>query len=565
MPTRRVLPLKKLLFLLAALGMLPIALVGAWSVYLALQEQKKDAQRSMLTLSRALASAVSAELDAHISALRTLSYNPALARHEYEVVYNLARDMVQSRSDWAAVVLTDGRGKLIFKTALPYGAPNGRVVEPDSLMRAIREREPVVGRLRAGEAMPAAFPVRVPVLNNGQVTHVITAAIQPDRILALLRAQSVPDNWVVAVQDASQTRVARSRGHLQTMGQGISPSLARLLAAEKHEGMGMAHTVDGEELFAAWTRLTRHQWTVVVGAPVSEVHGGLVRGVWLHVAGLALSLALCAGLAVLISRRIGGAVAELQAQARRLGEGQPVRSLQAGLMEIDQVSQALAVASRQQIEAARDKEALMATLNAALMEPEAARRAKDNLLAVLGHELRNPLAPIRSGAELLANLYRDEPRVKDIAVIIGRQATHMSRLVDDLLDVSRLVRGMVSLERRRLDLRQVVLLAADQVRPLVDDRLQQLEIELPPRPLMAEVDETRMAQAIANVLSNAARYTQEHGQISLTLEALDGQARITVKDNGQGMPAELIPHIFELFTQGAIPCARWAALASAWR
>jgi PAS domain S-box-containing protein len=180
-----------------------------------------------------------------------------------------------------------------------------------------------------------------------------------------------------------------------------------------------------------------------------------------------------------------------------------------------------------------------------------ADRRKDEFLAMLAHELRNPLAPISSAADMLRIAYSGEPRVKQISEIVARQVAHMRHLVDDLLDVSRVTRGLVTISRKPIDLRRVVGEAVEQSRPLVEARRHQLEVALPDAPLTVDGDHTRLVQVVANLLNNAAKYTHEGGRIEVALAARDGQARLTVRDNGTGIGPDLLPEIFDLFTQGS--------------
>jgi PAS domain S-box-containing protein len=180
-----------------------------------------------------------------------------------------------------------------------------------------------------------------------------------------------------------------------------------------------------------------------------------------------------------------------------------------------------------------------------------ADQRKDEFLAMLAHELRNPLAPISSAADMLRLAYAGEPRVKQISDIIARQVAHMRHLVNDLLDVSRVTRGLVTVARQPLDLRRVVAEAAEQARPLVDARRHGLDLRLGEAPVMVDGDHTRLVQVVANLLTNAAKYTPEGGRIEVELEAADGQAFLAVHDNGNGIGPELLPVVFDLFTQGS--------------
>jgi PAS domain S-box-containing protein len=184
-------------------------------------------------------------------------------------------------------------------------------------------------------------------------------------------------------------------------------------------------------------------------------------------------------------------------------------------------------------------------------ELRAAARRKDEFLAMLAHELRNPLAPISSAAQLLAHVATDEKRVRLASEIIGRQVHHLTGLVDDLLDVSRVTRGLVELQRERVDLKAVVASAVEQARPLVEARKHRLDQTVDAAPAWVDGDRIRLVQVVANLLNNAAKYTPQGGAIalSLTVEADGASATIAVHDNGIGIGPELLPQVFELFTQ----------------
>ncbi|SHG54612.1 ATP-binding protein [Massilia sp. CF038] len=176
---------------------------------------------------------------------------------------------------------------------------------------------------------------------------------------------------------------------------------------------------------------------------------------------------------------------------------------------------------------------------------------KDEFLAMLAHELRNPLAPIASAAYLLKLGKSDPARIEQVSDIITRQVHHMTALVDDLLDVSRVTRGQIELEQHPVDLNAMVISAIEQARPLIDLRQHHLHLDAGPAGLTVCGDRTRLVQVVANLLNNAAKYTSQGGQIGLVLASEGAHARITVTDNGSGIEPGLLPHIFDLFTQGA--------------
>jgi PAS domain S-box-containing protein len=186
------------------------------------------------------------------------------------------------------------------------------------------------------------------------------------------------------------------------------------------------------------------------------------------------------------------------------------------------------------------------------MEEEArqASTRKDEFLAMLAHELRNPLAPIRAAADLLAVGPLDATRLKATAEIISRQVAHMTGLVNDLLDVSRVTQGLVSLERSVLDLRTVTMAAVEQARPLLDQKGHRLTFDLAADLPTVIGDEKRLVQVVTNLLTNAGKYTPEGGRIHLRLHSREQELALLVKDNGIGMDPGLVEHAFELFTQG---------------
>lgn len=179
-----------------------------------------------------------------------------------------------------------------------------------------------------------------------------------------------------------------------------------------------------------------------------------------------------------------------------------------------------------------------------------ADRRKDEFLAMLAHELRNPLAPILTGAEMLQRLSARDARIEHTGRIIVQQATHMTRIIDDLLDVSRVTRGLVTLKKQVLDFRHTVAVAVEQIRPLLESHRHQLSVQLPEQPLPLLGDQARLIQVVSNLLNNAAKYTPDGGHVALRAQEQAGEIVLTVSDNGSGISAELLPVIFELFTQG---------------
>jgi two-component system, chemotaxis family, CheB/CheR fusion protein len=177
-----------------------------------------------------------------------------------------------------------------------------------------------------------------------------------------------------------------------------------------------------------------------------------------------------------------------------------------------------------------------------------ADKRKDEFLATLGHELRNPLAPIRMGVELMKR--SDDPDIlREARDIIARQSEQLNHLLDDLLDVSRISRGIVVLQKEKVDLAEVVGLAVESARPLLEDRNHTLSVTLPETPFLLNADKTRLTQIILNLLTNAAKYTNPGGEIALRTKAEQNEVLLSVQDNGIGIPREMLNKVFDMFTR----------------
>ena len=200
---------------------------------------------------------------------------------------------------------------------------------------------------------------------------------------------------------------------------------------------------------------------------------------------------------------------------------------------------------------------LYSTLQAEIVERRAAEvklqqsnQRKDEFLAMLSHELRNPLAPIRNAVEVTRRLAPNDDKLRWANDVMDRQVRHLTRLVEELLDVARINQGKITLHLATVDLRTVIEHGVETVKPFIEHRHHHLTLDLPAHPIWLRGDFSRLSQVVANLLNNAAKYTETGGKITLGLSMDRGQALIAVRDNGMGIEAELLPHVFDLFEQG---------------
>ena len=225
-------------------------------------------------------------------------------------------------------------------------------------------------------------------------------------------------------------------------------------------------------------------------------------------------------------------------ELRRLNE-----SLSQANAELDKANQEL------QREKARELAELNRNLEAANKELLEADRRKDDFLAILAHELRNPLAPIRSAIRVLQHQAPDDPALVKMREVIDRQVQHMTRLIDDLLEVSRITQGKISLKLEPLDIAMITRQAVETAMPEISARSHGIVVSAPGKPLYVDGDAVRLTQVIANLVSNAAKFTPDGGRIEVQVSVADELATIAVRDSGIGIAQEYLSHVFELFGQ----------------
>ncbi|HEY4308908.1 MAG TPA: response regulator [Pirellulales bacterium] len=207
---------------------------------------------------------------------------------------------------------------------------------------------------------------------------------------------------------------------------------------------------------------------------------------------------------------------------------------------------------RQRQEVARQRDELHAATDEnvrLLNESREADRRKDEFLATLAHELRNPLAPIRSAIEIMRAQGLEDPNLEWAREVIDRQVSNMARLVDELLDVSRITTGKLVLRREPTELATVISRTVEATQPLIEEKLHRLEIDLPDPPIMLDADEIRLTQVFSNLLTNAAKYTDPGGDLRIRASIIGNEVMVDVEDSGVGIQKEMLTNVFRLFTQ----------------
>jgi signal transduction histidine kinase/ActR/RegA family two-component response regulator len=549
MPVSRLAPLHRRLLLLVAAALLPVALLSVVGLVLLARQARSDVERGTVETMRAMVSAVDNDLQRSVSAVETLAASRFLDKGDLAGFYDMAERVLANHSNWDTVSVADPSGAQLINLRVPLGTPLPEVYDKESFETVLRTQRPVIGLMRAGAGDRSMFTVRVPVTQAGGLRYVVSAVVKPESFLPVLERQQIPPDGLVTIFDAHRNVVARSRAQAQFVGKPVSASFQDLLRRGGREGFGTTHTLEGEPTFAAYSLSEMSGWGVAVGIPFAAIDQPVRRSYLVFGLGIALSLALGGAAAMLMARRITGPIGALRAAAQAVGRGEPPpAAIEAGIPEVHEVAQALEAASAARRRAEDAREALLASEQEARAAAEDANRMKDEFLAMLGHELRNPLAAISSAVQVLKRDGVREDLARNARGIVERQVEHLARLMDDLLDVSRVMAGKIVLDRRPMDLAEAARQAVGTLRAA--GRLERHAVSVRADAVWIDADRNRIEQIVTNLVMNAVKYSPASSPIELAVAREAGQAVLRVRDQGIGMEPELLPRVFELFVQG---------------
>ncbi|UGQ49211.1 hybrid sensor histidine kinase/response regulator [Massilia endophytica] len=533
------------LILLVTLAITPMA---AMTVLTGLREREHAIEVARENLQRVanLAAANEAQsLEGARQILRDLSSIPDVLGQPEDCSL-LMSDILSKNTDFVNFGVIQMNGDVTCSAVASVGLVN--LADRSHFKRAIAERRFIAGNYVFGRVIGKhTINLTYPVIQGSEVKAVLFAAMDLVELDKFVLDVQLSPGSLLWTADVEGTIISHRPDPTNYFGKKLPEPLRSLLPQHPKVPVVLKDS-DGVDRLYAFARVGSREvsdYTVMIGIPYEEIVAAATRDQMIAVVGLVatITLALLAawfGGDVLIVRR----VQTLASTANRIASGS--LDTRTGMRYENEEISDLARSLDEMAQALQKKEL---ERDAAAASLQAADKRKDEFLAMLAHELRNPLAPISSGAQVLKMAHADNPSVARTAEIISRQVEHMTRLIDDLLDVSRVTRGLVKLNRTPLDLRSVVEDAVEQAYPLFKSKRQQLALNLPAEPMGVRADHKRMVQVVANLLNNAAKYTPENGHISVTLTREDGVVRLEVADDGIGMTNELVARVFELFTQ----------------
>lgn len=548
--TSRALSLKWHLLLLVAGSLLPIVVFAVVIVHQLSSQAEAASERRTLLAARNLSQTVEREISGTVRTLQAIAASEQLDQPNLKGFYDQAKRAAQTQPTWLNVVLLDPNGQQLVNIRQPFGAPLASANEPESVRRVVQTHQPTVGDLAMGRMdRNLAFPVRVPVIRDGKLRYILTAAITPKALASVVASETSMDGeWTRTVVDSRGIVVARTRNPERFVGKSGTPSFLKRIR-ESTEDVYRDSTLEGVKVYLAFSRIRGSRWTVAVTVPVEVIQAPAQRAMVL-VIGSGVVLLLASGIgALILSRQIAHSITSIAQAAEALAQGERPQIRSSSIREVVVLGESLQLSANLLSQREQERNDNLARAELARQEAEAANHIKDEFLAVLSHELRSPLNPILGWAKLLRTGKLDAAKTAHALETIERNAKLQTQLIEDLLDIARILRGKLNLTITPVNLALTIEAALETVRLSAEAKSIQIQMQLDPTVEFIAGDAARLQQVIWNLLSNAVKFTPNGGQIIIRLEEVGEQAQIQVSDTGQGISLEFLPHVFDHFRQ----------------
>ncbi len=541
------------LLLLTGVVLLPGLIAATVAVEKVRDGERRAAIAGLSETVRATALLVDGEIQRALGTLSALSQSPNLKAGNLQAFYDEAAASDQRPNVWTVVV--DRHGTQLVNTIVPFGTPPPPPEGREQLERFFSAGKPAVTGLRNGPVtnkLVTTVLVPAPPSSLGPVALAKTFSVEHWR-QAGLQPKGRPE-LIVAVIDPAGRFISRTHHADQYLGRQARPELVAAAAASR-EGVIRHHTLEGTEVYDAFTHSALTGWTIAVAAPIASIEASATQGIAWLAFGIAAALAVAMIGASLLNRVLIRAMDTASEGARALGLGLRVDPPVTPLDEVNGLNRALLRASNLLVaeQAAREKveverERLLANETAARRLAETENAAKDKFLALLGHELRNPLAAISGAAELLDRRAALAPTYQRLLDIIQRQNKHLRHIVNDLLEVSRMLSGKIALEVQPLDLAACVSTCVEALR--TSEQAAGYELLLDADSVWIDGDVVRLEQIVNNLVNNAIKFSPLGSRITIVLRAGPQHAVLQVQDPGAGIEADFLPRLFDPFVQG---------------
>jgi signal transduction histidine kinase/AmiR/NasT family two-component response regulator len=539
--------LRSYLAILVLVGVVPLSILTILVGVSLVRQQRAAVDRGMSDTVTALAALIQNELETSIRSLETLATSQRLDTDDLSAFYEQAR-RVREHHRWSTIGLIDNDGNHRLNLARPLGESLPDLRDREYFKQVVATGQPYVSDLLRGRATGTTdIGVAVPVSRGGRLKYVLFAGVDPARFSQMFQEQALPTGAIATIVGRDGIVVTRIPDHGGKVGRTL-PGEYTARIGEKSEGQAQRISFEGVKLQTAYRRMSLTGWLVDLGMPEDVLNAPVRRIAWLAAILGGILVFAAFGLAVIFARRMASDIDALTSLASRIGHGsEPLQRSGLHVAEFHDMH-------RSMVKADETLTTLLASEHSARAEAEALNRAKDHFLAMLSHELRNPLGAIVSATSLLKRGDADAPMIERARAIVERQAQHLSRLVDDLLDVSRMTSGKVMLTHEPLDFADLTNSVSALWRSA--GRLEHHTVTVDMSPVWVEGDRTRLEQVVGNILTNALKYTPPGGAVTLALGQEGTEAVLRVRDTGMGIAPDMLPRIFDLFVQSDMGLAR---------
>jgi signal transduction histidine kinase len=544
-----------LLLMLAAI-LIPVAFLSFSGLYMLLQSERESRIQRVAEIAHSTSLLIDSEIMAAEASLRNVANSPTMRAEDFAELHRLLSATRTSPLSWT--LIADYAGSGMMNTLVPYGTPLATNSGQWAAKAYDVQATSVGGYFRGATSKRGVVSVNVPVPAALGKKYVVTQIFDPLYFDKIFHKNTLRAGWIIGVFDTNGVSIARNVNAARLVGSKVNPAL---YAASRREAGGMLqHTTrDGIDVYDVFVRSELTGWTVAIGLPVAEVEQAARVTTFYAALSLLSVLGGAVGMAIFFGRRIDKSLRDATSAAQALAHDKRVTVAPSRLKEVNALlavlhGTGLALtrenAARLALEAEREK--LLANERAARQQAEAQSEAKDHFVSMLSHELRNPLAAI-SGAASVVRLPNLAPARKEKAwEIVDRQLRHLTHILDDLLDVRRVMSGKVTLQKVPVNIGEILALCC-QSRMM--SAAGQHTWSILTEDAWALGDRTRLEQVFDNLLTNAIKYTPPGGTITVrNFVEKDRVAKdrvvVEVIDTGAGIEPEVLPFIFDSLMQG---------------
>ena len=539
--------------------MLPLLIASGFAIYRIWKEEHAASMASLQKTVFATVLSFDKDIAASISALQTLSNSEHLVTGNYEAFYLQAKAINRTPHTWTALLRIDGTQ--VLNTSTPFAEPQKLHPSPDTVKRISRvldTQKPYVSDMYVGQRTGRQIvAVYIPANAKGPAGNILVQAFALEQWKNFHKNLIPSDDWIIAVLDRSGKIIARSHRDEDFVGKLARADLIHAAAQEK-TGLFKTTTLEGIDSYVAFDHSDVSGWTIAAAAPTASIDEPVVRALEIAVGGFLIAVITSVTVASTFGRRFIVALHTSSTAAELLGRGQTPEVVRTPIVDVNELNQSLAEAGgllererSARLVAEKERERLQQEERLARITAEKESKAKDNFLAMLGHELRNPLAAISGAVSVLTRSKHRTPDIDRYLSIIHRQNRHLTHIIDDLLDMSRLIAGKIVLERHPVNLAESLQSCVDSLKAA--GRTANHTVTVTAEQSWVSADPVRIEQIFINLIGNAIKFSPLGAPINIGLRSYDDVVVITVQDQGIGMSPELLTEIFEPFVQGPAP------------